>query len=147
MYRYDLDRDLDRGQVPYVFNRPLRSVSTILLLQIQKNINGYKKHWLCSSFQSLPLKKEQKLVQNETVLNFRFISGCSLRVLNPIIRMECSEHIYTNRLGNVLGQGSKKKPESQSQEDEKFLAKFLENFVARSLNFASPTEFSLNTRT
>jgi hypothetical protein len=30
------------------------------------------------------------------------ISGCLLGGLNPIIRMECSEHIYTNRLGNVL---------------------------------------------
>jgi hypothetical protein len=46
--------------------------------------------------------------------------------------MECSEHIYTNRLGYVLSQERKKKPASQSQEDEKFHAKLLENFVARS---------------
>jgi len=38
--------------------------------------------------------------------------------------------------------------ESRSQEEftlEKIYAKLLENFVARSLNFASPSEFSLNT--
>jgi hypothetical protein len=70
------------------------------------------------------LKKEKKLVQNEKILNFRFSSGCLLRVLNPIIRMECSEHIYTNRLVSVLVREARKNLKVKVKKRKNFMRNF-----------------------
>jgi hypothetical protein len=101
-----------------------------LMLQIPKNIYRYQTLALLQ-LSEFAFKNRKKLVQNEKIINFRFLSGCLLRVLNPIIRMECSEYIYIyEQAGQCARSGKQETQASPSQEEftlEKMYAKLLEN--------------------